>query len=78
MTWHIRMRHTFFSVEQMILVIVVDQHGAFGAEQFDAIGLTLRGEVGGQRIADAKVEHGAVGKGNDGPRRVVAVVALRL
>ena len=56
-------------------MIVVDDHGAFGAEQLDAVGLAERRIVGRQRVADAEVDHRAVGEGHDRPGHVVRAVA---
>ena len=39
---HVGMWNAFLGVEQVVHVIVVDQHRSFGAEQLDTVGLALR------------------------------------
>ena len=61
--------------KQMVHVIVVDDHRAFGAEQLDAIGLAQRRIAGRQRVADAEIDYRAVAQRDYAPRHVVRVVA---
>src|SRR5690349_19466210 len=53
-------------------MIVVDDHGAFGAEKLDTIRLAERRITGGEGVADAEVDHRAVGKRHDGPGHVMS------
>ena len=59
----------------MLHVIVIDDHGAVGAEELDAIRLPLRRIIRRQRVADAEIDHRAVGKRDDRPGHVVCAVA---
>ena len=75
MAGHVRMRNAFLGKDQMLHVVVVDDHGAVGAEQLDAIRLALRRIIRRQRVADAEIDHGAVGEGDDRPGHVVGAIA---
>ena len=59
----------------MIEVVVVDDHGAFAAEELHAVGLAQRRIARRQRIAHAEIDHGAVGECHDRPGHVVGAVA---
>jgi len=59
---HIGVGHALLGEQQVVHVVVVDDHGAFGAEQLDAVGLPERRIARRQRVADAEVDHGAVWK----------------
>ena len=72
---HIGVRDAFLREQQVIHVVVVDDHGAFGAEQLQAVGLAERRIARGQRVADAEIDHRAVGEGHDRPGHVVGAVA---
>ena len=61
-------------IQQVVHMIVVDDHGAFGAQQFQAVGLAERRIARGQGVADAEIDHGAVGEGHDGPGDVMGLV----
>ncbi|NDC89520.1 MAG: hypothetical protein EB075_12095, partial [Bacteroidetes bacterium] len=58
---HIGVRDTAVRIQHMVHVVVVDQHGTFGAQQFDAVGLAQRRVFGGQGVAHAEVDHCTVG-----------------
>ena len=65
----------FSEIQQVVHVVVVDDHGAFGAEQLDAVGLAERRIVRRQRVAHAEIDHRAVGERDDRPGHVVGAVA---
>jgi hypothetical protein len=58
----------------MLHMIVVDDHGAVGAEKFDAVRLALRRIVRRQRIADAEIDHRAIGESDQRPCHVMRAV----
>jgi hypothetical protein len=59
--------------DQVLHVIVVDDHGALAAQEFAPIGLPLRRIVGRQRIADTEIDDGAVREGNNRPGHVMGL-----
>ena len=72
---HVGVRDAFLREQQVVHMIVVDDHGAFAAEQLDAVGLAERRIARGQGVADAEIDHGAVGEGHDRPGDVMGAVA---
>ena len=56
-------------------MIIVDDHGAVGAEKLDAVRLALRRIVRRQRIADAEIDHRAVSECDQRPCHVMRAVA---
>src|SRR5262249_5029700 len=74
MIGHVGVGDAFLRKQQMIEVIVVDDHGAVAAEQLHAVGLPERGIARGQRVAHAEIDHRAVGEGQDCPGYVVRAI----
>jgi hypothetical protein len=75
MAGHIRMGNAFFGKDQMLHVIIVDDHGAVGAEKLDTVRLALCRIVRRQRIADAEIDHRAVGESDQRPCHVMRAIA---
>ena len=72
---HIGVRDALVRIEQMIEMIVVDDHRAIGAQDLDPVGLAERRIAGRQRIAHAEIDHRAVGEGDDRPGDVMRAEA---
>src|SRR5712691_5804174 len=56
MVRHVGMRDALLREQEMIEVIVVDDHGPLAAEELDAVGLAERGIARRQRVADAEID----------------------
>src|SRR5499433_2059409 len=59
---HVGVGDAFLRKQQMIEVIVVDDHGAVAAKELHAVGLPERGIARGQRVAHPEIDHRAVGE----------------
>jgi hypothetical protein len=68
------MRNALLGKQEVLHVIVVDNHGAVAAQKLDAVGLPLRRIARRQRISDAEIDHRAVGERDQRPGHVVGAV----
>ena len=75
---HVGVGDALLGKQEMVHVIVVDDHGAFGAQQLDPVGLAERRIARRQRVAHPEIDHGAVGERHDRPGDVVGAEARRL
>ena len=57
---HIGVGNAVFRIQEVVHVIVVDDHRAFGAQQLDAVGLAQRRIARRQRVAHAEIDDRAV------------------
>jgi desulfoferrodoxin (superoxide reductase-like protein) len=68
-------RHANIAIHHLVGVVVVEQHDAVGADQFDPCGVSECREFRGERVADTEVDCRAVVVAQHRPREVVGGVA---
>src|SRR6266567_2248953 len=72
---HIGMGDALFREQQVVQVIVVDDHRALGPQELHPVGLAERRVAGWQGIAHPEIDHRAIRKGHDRPGHVVGAVS---